>query len=146
MRKRYVQEFIDNNQIQVLDVLIVERLGIGMTSQYVPFVGYGENSTPLFATLTSEGVFTLLDYEMDFFFRELRPTQIRRFQGTEDERDYIFNEINGNLNEETFQLILNWTDPRQQQKRTGNNAAAWAAGLGILGLGALLWGLLKDDD
>ena len=147
MANVYITKFIEANQLQKGDVIIVENLGFGLQSQFVPFLGYDAYRQPMLAADTEYGVRFLNRWEIQQFFQELNPQRIKRFQGSDTERNEVVQIARENLNEDTFNLVLNWTENgRNKSSAGGSGGWGWGAAIAALGIGLLIWGLTRDND
>lgn len=146
MSSAYIHQFIEANTLQPGDVIIIQELGMGLESHFMPFLGYDSYRQPLLAADTEYGVRYLNRWELLQFFEELQPTRIKRFQGDSNERNEVVRLTRANLNEDTFNLVLNWTENGRKKSTSGGGGFGWGAGLAVLGLGLLLWGLTRGDD
>lgn len=150
MANAYIRQFLEANALREGDVLLVQNLGFGLQSQFVPFLGYDTYGNALLAAETDYGVRFLNRWEQQQFFEVLNPTHIKWCQGNDSERQEIARVARENLNEDTFNLVVNWTEienSRSPEKQdTAGSGLGWGAAIAALGLGILIWGLTKDDD
>ncbi len=147
MARAYISEFVESNGIQKGDVVWVEQLAIGLKDRSVVYVGKDSYSAPLFAVDTYEGYRYLHSWELPTFLGEMRPQKIKRFQGTEAEREMVVRAVRTNLNEDTFNLALNWCEPdRPKLSQANTSGLDNAGGIALAGLALLLLlALFKDD-
>jgi hypothetical protein len=143
-----IESFIEANKLAVGDAVQLERTGLGLTSQYLLFQGHDQHQRPVFAAKVQRGAIGLTVSQTITVFQNLTPTRIHRFKGTEKERAAILKKVNPQVNEDTFDLLLNWCLNGRPKKEEGDSGLSVAAGIALaaLGLGLLFWGLSDDED
>lgn len=149
MKKSFYKEFVDNNGIEPGDVLLVANLGAHLRSKYVPFLGWLDSGSPFFAVETNHGIRILSEVDLPILFNELRPSKVKRFKGNGQERRVIVDKARRNLNENTFNLVLNWCE-NANENSSPSNKKELATGAGIalaaIGIGLMIWGLTSSKD
>lgn len=148
MARAYIGEFIESNRIKAGDVVCVEQLSIGLKDRSVAYLGKDSYGNPLFAVDTYQGCRYLHSWEFPTFLVEMRPHKIKRFQGTDTERQDVVRAVRSDLNEDTFNLVLNWCEPdRPKLSRASISGLNAAGGIALAGLALLLLiSLFKDDE
>ncbi|CAG0988962.1 HRAS-like suppressor 3 [Flavobacteriales bacterium] len=160
-------QFIQVNNLQQADAIVLRKKLLGMVDHFAIFLGYRGNH-PVFVANYRDGVKEVSVSEMRQLLQTLEPTQIDRFPGPEHQRksavrraisrigeraySYIFN------NCEHFKTWVHYGENRSKQVDTaGNVALGIGAGtaiaaiatknpkVGAVALGLLLLGAILKD-
>lgn len=148
MRAWNIDSFIEANKLAPGDVVLVEQLVLGIRSRFFVFLGRDRNGSPVFACNTQSGVRGIGVADMVRVFQQSAPTRIQRFQGNPVQRKAVLDKANANLNEDTYNLLLNWATPRQKNQTRGTDDAASVIGGTLLAAAAiaLIAALFRKDD
>jgi hypothetical protein len=150
-----LNRFIENNGIREADAIIVRKEKLGLFDHYVIFLGYDRRTgKPEFIANYRNGVEILPTNELYEFLRSYKPVSIRKFKGTEQQRQYAIQRAKQDLrmgSSIAYHLIKNncehfasWVQTgvreSKQVKDFGKGAAVGGLGLTIAGLAS------KDAD
>ena len=147
MMNLYISEFIESKGLQPGDVVLVRHLGLGALRQFVPYLGKDSQGFPRFAIKMTTGYRYLSPHEHMPFLQSMVPYQIMRFQGNASERNLVVRKALANLNDGTFNLLLNWSDGSRKPAMKKQDASPDWGGI-VLGAAALalLIALFGKDD
>lgn len=148
MRAWNIKSFIEANSLLKGDVVQIGPVVLGLSSNYMPFMGYDEHQRPVFSGKVEGQVYWISEQDMVRVFQASAPTRVHRFQGTPSQRNAVMMKANANLNDDTFNLLLNWaTGPKPIPPRISTENVGTAVGGVLLGAAviALIAALFKDD-
>lgn len=148
MRAWNINSFIEANKLLEGDVVQIGQLVLGLSSSYLVFMGRDAYQKPVFSGKVEGQVYWIGEEDMVRVFQASAPTRVHRFQGDQNQRNAVLKKANASLNDDTFNLMLNWaTSPRPKQtSNTSDNAGAAIGGI-LLGAAvvALIVALFKDE-
>jgi hypothetical protein len=139
-----LQKFIQLNNIQQVDAIILRKKVLGMVDHYAIFLGF-RNTQPVFVANFRDGVKELTIDEIRNFLHEYEPTSIEKFRGSEFERRLAIQRAMSRIGEKAYDFIANncehfktWVhtgEHRSEQVKTvGNVALGVGAGTALLAL------------
>lgn len=152
-------QFIQVNNLQQADAIVLRKKLLGMVDHFAIFLGYRGNQ-PVFVANYRDGVKEVSLGEMMQLLKTLEPTTIDRFPGPEHERKSAVRRAISRIGEKAYSYFANncehfknWVhygeNRSQQVNATGNIALGFGAGMAIAAIagkntkvGAIAVGLL----
>lgn len=149
-----LNRFIKNNGIRQADAIIVRKEKLGLFDHYVIFLGYHPNTNePTFIANYRDGVSILPRYELFAFLQSYKPVSIRRFHGTEQEREYAIQRAFSDLHTRGtrgYNLIKNNCEHFASWVQTGVRESKQVKEFGkatvVGGIGLTLAGMAAKND
>ena len=153
-----IKQFVQINQLQQADAIILRKKVLGMVDHYAVFLGFRDRK-PVFVANYRDGV-QVKESEMINLVAKYEPREIERFSGTESERQAAVNRGLSRLGERAYNYVANncehfknWVhhgEHRSEQVKGASKAVATVGAIGVVGalatknpkLGAWAAGLL----
>ena len=143
-----LRRFIEINRIRPADAIIVRKEKLGLFDHYVIFLGYENVSgEPKFIANYTDGVRILQVHVLFGFLQTYKPVSIRRFRGSEEERNYAIQRALSDLRTKSagaYHLIKNncehfatWVQSgvRESQQVRDFGKATAIGGIGLAAIG-----------
>jgi hypothetical protein len=137
-----IKTFIEANQLLQGDAVQIGQLVLGLTGSFLVFMGYDHYGSPMFSGMVNGRAHWIGEQDVARVFQRSAPLKVYRFQGSAEQRNAVMRKANNSLNEDTFNLLLNWsTRPRPKAISKGGGDDFGAAVGGVI-LGAAVIALI----
>ena len=135
----FLNQFIRQNELRPADVIVVKKAPLGLLSHYVVFLGHDRYGHPVFMASLNLGVKILTSDLMHKFQAYLNPVRIRRFQGTEGQRQQAVTRAFQRKDESSYNLLVNNCEHFANYVQTGRHFSqqSQVAGFALVVLGLL---------
>jgi hypothetical protein len=149
---QYVTNFINANNLQQADVIVLKKKLFGMVDHYAVFLGYDQQGMPFFMANYTKGTTRITYDELQSFLQLMDPTKIQRFNGNNYQRQEAVNRALSRMGERNYNYLENNCEHFANFVQHGQPYSAQAAAFkesvsttvpilfGALLLGALLGG------
>lgn len=142
--------FVEANQLRPADVIVVEKKGFRILDHYVVYLGKDHYGEHLFtANMLNTGVRLLKRSELGQMGIKYVPTRIRRFQGSERQREAAVNRALNDFGKGYGLIVHNcehYANRVQTNRSFSKQSQNAGLALGAIALFGLLLGLSNDNE
>ncbi len=129
-----IRQYIAANYLRPADVIVVKKVA-GLLDQFLVYLGLIDGIHRFMVHL-QEGVRVMTEFDLVHSALQFVPVKIRRFQGTDQEREWAVNRAWSRRDEGSYRLVLS----KSEENEPSNVALGVGIGLLLLGLGIALFG------
>jgi hypothetical protein len=144
-----IQQFINQNQLQQADVIVLKKKFFGMLDHFAVFLGYDSYlGVPLFAANYTKGTEFIRQEELASFLSQLVPERVERFVGTEIQRQHAVQRALSRIGADDYNYFTNNCEHYKNFVQSGmaHSEQSENFGKGIaVGALVLLFGALLSD-
>ncbi|MDX2282569.1 MAG: lecithin retinol acyltransferase family protein [Bacteroidia bacterium] len=144
-----LNQFVRQNDLRPADVIVVKKAPLGLLSHYVVFLGHDSYGQPVFMASLNLGIKILTPDLLQKFQAYLNPVRIRRFQGTERQREQAVGRALQRRDESSYNLLVNNCEhfANYVQKGQAFSQQSQVAGLAlVLALFAILFSPQEEEE
>jgi len=102
-----IHQFINANNLQPADAIVVKKQNFGILDHYVIYLGVGPDGEHKFIANFTEGIKFISYWKIIQFMETYMPVRINRFIGDHFQRTYAVQRALSRVNENSYNLILN---------------------------------------
>lgn len=147
-----INQFINRYNIRPADAVIMRKKLFGMVDHYVIYLGV-HNNQHIFVANYTKGVQVISTDELNKFLQYLSPTDIDRFPGHEENRQYAVERAISRINEKAYDYFDNNCEHFKNWVHTGKHVSVQAENfkqgakmaLGTVAVVGLLSAFFKED-
>ncbi|WBM74516.1 lecithin retinol acyltransferase family protein [Saprospira grandis] len=133
-----MSQIIQHHGISPLDVLIFKDLHYPLIRHYALFAGFNSSGYPLIVANYSKSVGILPPEELQNFSARLELDRVRKFEGSQEDKEHAFERVNKAFNKKPYDLMFNNCEHFANYVQYGNAysqqtqvAAGGAAAVGL---------------
>lgn len=142
-----ISEFIERYQIKPADAIAVKKNFVGLLNHYLVYLGEDAWGQHVFMANYTKGTRVLTQGEISRFANHMHPVRVRRFSGSEYDRELAVDRALELRNQDSYHLILNNCEHFASYVQTGKASSAQtnAFGAGLTAAGIVTTATSKSD-